>query len=63
LYPQEAANNGYNVYTFNGQFANNTKIENGKYRTLMRALKVTGNPRNERDYETWLSPVFGIAAP
>jgi len=59
----EAAHNDYNVYTFDGNFANKTKIDNGRYRTLVSALKVTGDPNKEEDYESWLGPVFGIAAP
>ncbi|KAF7315418.1 Pyrolysin [Mycena indigotica] len=43
-------------------FANGTVIPNGTYKVLLRALKVTGNPTNEDDWESWLSPIFGIAA-
>ncbi|TFK50631.1 subtilisin-like protease [Heliocybe sulcata] len=52
--------NGYNTYAFTGSFANGTKIAVGEYKVLMRALKVAGNPANEADYETWLSPAFGV---
>ena len=45
------------------QFANQTTIPNGKYRVLLRALEITGNPTVEDDYESWLSPIFGINAP
>lgn len=44
-------------------FANGTTIPNGSYRALVRALKVTGDPTKEEDYESWLSPVVGIQAP
>ncbi len=44
------------------QFANGTKIANGAYRILLRALKVTGDPTREEDFESWLSPVIGIQA-
>jgi hypothetical protein len=44
-------------------FANQTVIPNGEYRVLLRALKVTGNPKNEADYESWVSPVFKVAVP
>jgi len=44
-------------------FANGTNIPNGDYRILMRALRVTGNPANEDDYESWLSPIFGVRVP
>ncbi|KAF9547696.1 subtilisin-like protease [Agrocybe pediades] len=43
-------------------FANGTTIPNGSYRVLIRALRVTGDPKNEADYESWLSPVLGIQA-
>ncbi|KAI0775848.1 subtilisin-like protease [Trametes elegans] len=42
------------------QFANGTTIPNGSYRILVRALKVTGDPKKEEDFESWLSPVIGI---
>jgi len=41
-------------------FANGSQIPNGFYRMLVRALKVTGNPTREADYESFLSPVVGI---
>jgi subtilisin family serine protease len=43
-------------------FANNQTIPNGRYRILMRALKVTGDPTDQNDYESFLSPVIGINA-
>ncbi|KAH6897584.1 peptidase [Coprinopsis sp. MPI-PUGE-AT-0042] len=43
-------------------FANGTRIPNGSYRFLIRALRVTGNPLRQEDYESWLSPVVGLAA-
>ncbi|KAJ7602261.1 peptidase S8/S53 domain-containing protein [Roridomyces roridus] len=43
-------------------FANGTVIPDGSYKILLRALKVTGDPKNEADYESWLSPIVGIAA-
>ncbi|KAL0952205.1 hypothetical protein HGRIS_008814 [Hohenbuehelia grisea] len=52
--------NGYNGFPFDGKFANFTRVENGEYRVLLRALKVTGNPKRANDYESWLSPVFTI---
>ncbi|KAI1795562.1 peptidase S8/S53 domain-containing protein [Ganoderma leucocontextum] len=42
------------------QFTNGTTIPNGPYRILLRALKVTGDPTQEKDFESWLSPVIGI---
>ena len=41
-------------------FANNSAIPNGQYRLLLRALKITGNPADEHDYETFLSPIIGV---
>ncbi|KAL0956638.1 hypothetical protein HGRIS_002771 [Hohenbuehelia grisea] len=56
----EQEKNGYNTFVFNGTFANKTRVENGEYRILLRALKVTGNSKNSSDYESWLSPIFGV---
>lgn len=53
--------NVYNTKNFSmAQFANKTTIPNGQYRILMRALRITGNPKSEGDYESWLSPIIGI---
>ncbi|EPQ55564.1 subtilisin-like protease [Gloeophyllum trabeum ATCC 11539] len=52
--------NGYNVFQFTDSFVNGTKIAAGEYKVLLRALKVTGNPAEEGDYETWLSPSFSV---
>lgn len=38
-------------------FANGTAIPNGRYKILIRALKITGDPKKESDYDAWLSPV------
>ncbi|EJD39676.1 subtilisin-like protease [Auricularia subglabra TFB-10046 SS5] len=43
------------------QFANGTAIAKGRYRLLFRALRVTGNPARQEDYEVWLSPIVGVA--
>ncbi|KAF7321903.1 Subtilisin-like protease [Mycena kentingensis (nom. inval.)] len=43
-------------------FANGTTIPNGAYKILLRSLKVTGDPKNEADWESWLSPVIGVVA-
>ncbi|ORY84131.1 peptidase S8/S53 domain-containing protein [Leucosporidium creatinivorum] len=32
------------------------------YRVLLRALKITGNPTNEDQYESWLSPPFSFTS-
>jgi len=53
--------NGYSLVEFKKPtFANGTTIPNGSYRVLIRALKVTGDPTDEADYESWLSPVVGF---
>ncbi|PBK73461.1 subtilisin-like protease [Armillaria solidipes] len=43
-------------------FADGTTIPNGSYKLLLRALKVTGDPSEESDYESWLSPIIGVVA-
>ncbi|KAF9526570.1 pyrolysin [Crepidotus variabilis] len=54
--------NGYNVYDIDvPAFANGTTIPNGQYRSLLRALRITGDPTKEEDYDSWLSPIFGVA--
>ena len=40
-----------------------TTLQNGMYKLLLKALRVSGNPENEEDWESWLSPVFGIQFP
>ncbi|KAI0633256.1 subtilisin-like protease [Trametes polyzona] len=55
---------GFNTLNIGApQFANGTTIPNGQYRILLRALKVTGDPTKEEDFESWLSPVIGIEVP
>ncbi|KAG8743915.1 hypothetical protein FRC12_014922, partial [Ceratobasidium sp. 428] len=47
--------NGYSGVSVT-QFANGTAIPNGSYKILLRALKITGDPKKEEDYEVWTSP-------
>ncbi|KAG9048749.1 hypothetical protein FS837_012112 [Tulasnella sp. UAMH 9824] len=48
---------GYNVVALNpATFTNGTAIPNGSYKFLLRALKITGDPKKNGDYEQWLSP-------
>ncbi|EMD33648.1 hypothetical protein CERSUDRAFT_159874 [Gelatoporia subvermispora B] len=55
---------GFEEVTFSGAFfSNGTTIPNGSYRFLLRALKVTGDPVNEADFESWLSPIIGVDSP
>ncbi|KIO19556.1 hypothetical protein M407DRAFT_16103 [Tulasnella calospora MUT 4182] len=44
-------------------FVNGTVIPNGSYKLLLRALKITGNPKKNEDYEQWLSPQVNFARP
>ncbi|KAF9264167.1 subtilisin-like protease [Marasmius fiardii PR-910] len=41
------------------ELANGTKVSDGLYKYLLRALRVTGDPLNNDDYDKWLSPVVG----
>ncbi|KAL5634053.1 hypothetical protein ACGC1H_006028 [Rhizoctonia solani] len=50
---------GYDVIPIN-RYANGTAIPNGRYRILFRALKITGDPDQEEDYEIWTSPTVVI---
>ncbi|KAJ7497612.1 subtilisin-like protease [Mycena latifolia] len=54
---------GYSSFQFQGTYANGTRIDDGQYRSLIRALKVGGDPNKEGDYKTWLSPQFGVVTP
>lgn len=36
------------------------KIPDGNYKILVRALRITGNPNKDSDYDVWLSPEFAI---
>ncbi|KAG9004637.1 hypothetical protein FRB90_010803 [Tulasnella sp. 427] len=42
--------------------SNGTSIPPGNYRLLLRALKITGNPKTEADYDAWLSPIIDVEA-
>ena len=54
---------GFSVFSLSEPvFANNMRIRDGRYRVLMRALKVTGDPTDQNDYESFLSSVIGINA-
>ncbi|KDQ27552.1 hypothetical protein PLEOSDRAFT_1112600 [Pleurotus ostreatus PC15] len=56
--------NGFNTVAIDPPtFANGTTIPNGQYRLLLRALRVTGDPTNEADFESFLSPIIGVNAP
>ncbi|KAJ7187896.1 subtilisin-like protease [Mycena filopes] len=51
-----------NTVVLTTTFANGTAIPAGTYKVLLRSLRVTGDPTNEADYESWLSPIFGVVA-
>ncbi|PBK95398.1 pyrolysin [Armillaria gallica] len=60
---EDPDNFGYNTIAMKSPvFANGTTIPNGSYKFLLRALKVTGDPKQEEDFESWLSPIIGIVA-
>ena len=53
----------YSTFALNTPtFQNGTRIPNGSYRFLLRALKITGDARKQEDYETWLSKPIVINA-
>ena len=41
-------------------FDDGSLIPNGFYRILMRALRVTGDPEKQEDYDSYLSEIVGI---
>ncbi|KAI3609656.1 hypothetical protein WG66_001241 [Moniliophthora roreri] len=55
----EITNPSYIFQFVDPVFANGTQIPNGSYKLLVRALRVTGDPSNEGDYDSWLSPIIG----
>ncbi|KAL0072270.1 hypothetical protein AAF712_000032, partial [Marasmius tenuissimus] len=52
-----------NVSISAGVFANGSRIPDGTYRVNLRALKVTGDPTKEEDWDSWFSPVMGLSSP
>ncbi|KAG8963821.1 hypothetical protein FRC00_004913 [Tulasnella sp. 408] len=49
--------NGYDLFELdNPTFPDGTTIPNGRYKILIRALKITGDPEKDSDYDSWLSP-------
>ncbi|CEL56903.1 Minor extracellular protease vpr OS=Bacillus subtilis (strain 168) GN=vpr PE=1 SV=1 [Rhizoctonia solani AG-1 IB] len=53
------AERGFNTLLVKS-FANKTEIPDGSYKILVRALKITGDPRKQEDYEVWTSPQIDI---
>ncbi|CUA68407.1 Minor extracellular protease vpr [Rhizoctonia solani] len=56
---ETADDNGYSSLVFTA-FANGTNISDGSYKILVRALKITGDPKAEEDYEVWTSPTIEV---
>ena len=55
-----AEDSGWNVVVLPPYFANATVIPNGNYRVLVRALRVTGDPKRQEDYDSYLSEIIGV---
>ncbi|KAG8953400.1 hypothetical protein FRC04_002242 [Tulasnella sp. 424] len=54
-------NNGISVFGLQTPtFSNGTTIPNGKYKILLRALRIKGDPTKKFDYDSWLSPEIDI---
>ncbi|KAJ7045910.1 subtilisin-like protease [Mycena alexandri] len=52
-----------NTFVLSNVFANGSGIPiDASCRVLLRSLRVTGDPANEADYESWLSPIIGVVA-
>ncbi|PLW43205.1 hypothetical protein PCANC_06989 [Puccinia coronata f. sp. avenae] len=48
----------WNATFLDREYDRPTQIPAGKYKVLLRALKVTGDITNEADFDTWLSPLI-----
>jgi hypothetical protein len=53
-------NSPYYKITWNGTLSTGVKVPPGNYKFLYRALKIFGDQKNAKDYESWTSPVFAI---
>ncbi|KAJ7647008.1 subtilisin-like protease [Roridomyces roridus] len=54
---------GYSTVVLDGKYANGTRIDDGQYRGLLRALKIGGHTDKEEDWDFWLTPQFGVVTP
>ncbi|KAG8692132.1 hypothetical protein FRC11_003873 [Ceratobasidium sp. 423] len=54
-----AVNRRYNTFLVKS-FTNRREIPDGSYKILFRALKITGDPKKEEDYEVWTSPQIDV---
>ncbi|KAH9816858.1 subtilisin protease [Melampsora americana] len=63
-YPRSASEDTYskpwNGTLYVGSNLPRKMVPKGKYKILIRALRLTGDPTNEHDYETWLSNTITI---
>ncbi|KAH9464237.1 hypothetical protein Pst134EB_003769 [Puccinia striiformis f. sp. tritici] len=48
----------WNATIVDNEFSKPKRIPDGKYKVLLRALRVTGDLENEADFDTWLSPII-----
>jgi hypothetical protein len=54
------SDNEFNSLNLTSTFTNGSQIPDGSFRVLLRALRVTGDPTQEKDYDSFLSPVLDI---
>lgn len=50
----------WNATILDSEYSKPKRIPSGKYKVLLRALKITGDLTNEADFETWLSPLIHL---
>lgn len=58
----EVTTNGEGYFTLDlttPTFQNGTSFPKGTFRILVRSLRVTGNPKKEKDFDAWVSPIVG----
>lgn len=61
--PQDLSPDGLDINKINMEtavFDDGSTIPNGSYRFLIRALRVTGNPNLDEDYDYALTDSFGV---
>lgn len=61
--PQDLGPKGLPINVINmktATFRNGSTIPNGSYRFFLRALRVTGDPKLEEDYDFALTDSFGV---
>ncbi|EFP92797.2 uncharacterized protein PGTG_18576 [Puccinia graminis f. sp. tritici CRL 75-36-700-3] len=50
----------WNATVLESEYSKPKRIPGGKYKVLLRALKVTGDLENEGDFDRWLSPLIHL---